>query len=131
MQKKLYLYLARRDKKGMRLLSTFNENVDMPPTRVSDIKQLSLPETMEKEISRTVYENRMLWELWIQSAESFQGLKQLLKKRGYKKLPMVSAPMHTHKLPKLIYSDSPKPVTLRPTVKDFKIYKTMVRKKKS
>lgn len=91
---KLYLYLARRDRKGIMLLSTFPAEKDVHPTRVADIKKLNLPPKLTKEISETVHDNRMMYEPWIESANSFGDLKQSLKKRGYRNLPLNQSPMH-------------------------------------
>ena len=91
---KLFLYLGRRDKKGMQLLSVFNAPKEIRPTRVQNIKDLKLPHDLEQEIAQTVHDERMLHELWMESAENFAGLKESLKKRGYKNLPIQQAPLH-------------------------------------
>lgn len=83
----LYLYLARRDKKGVRLLATLKGN-HSSATRLGDIKTLQLPAEMERELADVIHENRMYWEPWIESATSFQDLKSKLAKRGYKELPV-------------------------------------------
>lgn len=93
-KQKLYLYLARRDRKGIMLLSTFPAPKDVRPTRVADINSLNLPPKLTKEITETVHENRMLYEPWIESANSFGDLKNSLKKRGYRNLPLNQSPMH-------------------------------------
>ncbi len=83
----LYLYLARRDKKGVRLLATLNGK-QSAATRLGDIRTLQLPAAMERELADVIYENRMYWEPWIESAASFKDLKSKLSGRGYKELPI-------------------------------------------
>jgi hypothetical protein len=92
---KTWLYLGRRDKKGFRLLATFNNTPIIGATRVQDIKTLNLSQEIENALSATVYENRMMWELWIESANSFDDLKTALRTRGYSRLPLHADPTHT------------------------------------
>ena len=111
-QKKIYLYLARRDKMGMKILSVFSKNQTLLPTRVKDLKQLNLSQQLHMEISRTVQKERMLWEVWMESAPSYIELKKSLKKRGYRNLPHSSVPMHRANLPKVVKGvKSPLPQT--------------------
>lgn len=90
--KQTYMYLARRDKKGIKLIAKFRSNKEVI-SRVGDIKLLNLPRKLEKEIENVVYENRMDWELWIATANSYIDLKKLLKKLGYSELSGDSIPM--------------------------------------
>ncbi len=96
--KKLYLYLARRDKKGLKILNTFLHDEDCPPLRVTDVKTLSLPKNMEAEIASATHEHRMLWEVWIETAADYAALKASLQSRGYTQLPTSSLPMFSGRL---------------------------------
>lgn len=89
--KTLYLYLARRDKNGIRILAVVL-GAEILPSRVENIDLFNLPTTWSEEIKQIVYDNRMLWELWIESADSYDLLKKSLSNRGYKNLPMSSQP---------------------------------------
>lgn len=80
---KIYLYLARRDKKKVRILTTFQGHA-IPPTRIDNIKKLGLPKNISSKLEATIFEDRMLWEPWMEAAESFDVLKTSLKNRGYK-----------------------------------------------
>ncbi len=80
---KLYLYLTRRDKKEVKILTTFQGHA-VPPTRVRDIRRLGLPREMANRLKQAIHDDRLLWEPWIESAESFDRLKASLKNRGYK-----------------------------------------------
>jgi hypothetical protein len=116
---KLFLYLARRDKKGMELLASFSKNIKCPPTRVKNIKDLTLPSNLEAEITKIVYEKRMLWELWIESSEDYKTLCNSLTKRGYKNVSHSAVPN------KRIDKKDSNP-SLRPNI--IKKIKTMLRK---
>jgi hypothetical protein len=90
--KKIYLYLARRDKKGVRVLGVFKGN-EISLVRNPDLNSMSLPAVMANEIKREVHDNRMLWELWAESVESYEVLKKNLKNRGYSNMPIHSSPI--------------------------------------
>ena len=84
---KLYLYLARRDKKGLRVISVF-DGPETPPVRLQDVSLLHLPRHMEADISRAIHENRMYWEPWLETAESYEALKRSVRARGYTSVPI-------------------------------------------
>lgn len=79
----------------MRVLNVFRGIA--PPTRVKDIESLNLPAYLERRISKQAHKERMLWELWIESAGSFAELRKNLKKRGYKNLPLHGPAFYHHK----------------------------------
>lgn len=64
----------------------------MHPRRVGDLSSYNLPQAWEEAIGKMIYDERMDWEPWIQTAESFKELRKSLYKRGYKHLPMHSTP---------------------------------------
>lgn len=113
---KIFVYLARRDKKGVQLLTTIPGAVSQP-NRLTDIKQLGLPPGAEQEVHGIIHENRMLWEPWFEGAESYADLLAALKSRGYSGLRMYSSPLYRN-------SELRK---MRSEVKVEKI-KTMIRK---
>jgi hypothetical protein len=88
---KLYLYMARRDKSGMRVLAILQGAAKT--SRIHDLSTLNLPQNMHEAISQEVDANRLLWEVWIEPAESFNKLKEALHKRGFKSLPISSKPI--------------------------------------
>jgi hypothetical protein len=92
----IYLYLARRDKKGIKILTAFKGD-KIGRTSVSDIKKLGLPEDLAQSISSTVHENRMLWEVWLESADNFNKLREKLIKKGYSNLPIKANLIHQPK----------------------------------
>ena len=87
----LYLYLARRDKKGIRILAKFQGQKQLP-TNIDDFSSLQLPVAMHKQLTQTAYDSRMMWESKIESAESFQDLRAKLKARGYTGVPINPQP---------------------------------------
>lgn len=89
---KLYLYLAGRNKQGIKLVAVLQGDATVT-SRVSDLKRLNLPQTWEIQIRRIIDDNKMLYEPWIESAKSYKELKERLQTRGYAQLPMGAMPM--------------------------------------
>ena len=85
----IYLFLARRDKTGIRVLAKFKGQNQLP-SRISDIKSLNLPIDWTTNITKIIAESKMLWEPWIQSANSYNELIDALKVRGFSNIPMNS-----------------------------------------
>jgi len=84
---KIYLYMGRRDKRGLKILTIFSGN-SLARTRIEDIKVLRLPSAVENSLVKITHDNRFLWEVWMESASNYTELKEKLRKRGYKNLPM-------------------------------------------
>lgn len=126
-----YIYLARRDKRGMKVLTVFPKGKDnFPATRIKDIKQLNLPHALESQLSKAIHEDRMMWEPFIQCAKSYVDLVSSLRKDGYGRIPMHQTPLHPINLDVLVDKDS-KTKTIKapqPTIGDS-AQKIMVRKK--
>ena len=93
---KIYLYLMKRDKKTIKVLKILN-GPTCSPKKVSDVSVLGLNEDTLKNLSDIIEEHKMLWEVWIESAADFQELKNKLKKRGIKNVPMSAAPVEKKK----------------------------------
>lgn len=93
MENKLYIYLARRDKTEVKILAAVKGNVHMP-TRLTDIKALGLPPSLEQEITQTIWDNRMLWEPWIEGVADFNQLKGSLAKRRFTNVPSYEVPAY-------------------------------------
>lgn len=90
---KLYLYLARRDKSDVKVLMTF-PGVEYPATRIQNIEDLNLPNKVERELTRAIYENRMLWEPWIEGGADYDSLRKSLHGRGYRNVPSFHTPKY-------------------------------------
>jgi len=93
----LYLYLARRDKTGVRLLAIV-QGKETLSTRVDDINTLGLPSSWASQISKIVYDSRMYWELWIETADSWDALRNILKTRGYTNVPIKGTPEYSESI---------------------------------
>ncbi len=90
---KIYLYLARRDRKGLKIVSVL-DGPNTPAIRLQDVKLLNLPQNMEGEVGRIIYDNRMYWEAWLESADSYEELKKAARNRGYRGVPSHSNSMY-------------------------------------
>jgi hypothetical protein len=88
----LWLYLAKRDKKGVKILSKFYSR-DIGPILLEDLKILNLPSSWYGKVKGYIDENLMYWQPWLQTAVDFDELKASLKIRGYSELPANGRPM--------------------------------------
>jgi hypothetical protein len=89
---KVWIYLTRRDKSGVRFLSQFRGKEEVSPTRLKEVANLNLPPANTQKLTEIVYESRLEWEPWIESADSFDNIKDKIKKRGYTNLPISFIP---------------------------------------
>ena len=92
MKTNIYLYLAKRDKKGIKIVAILQGN-PVNFNKVTDIKKLGLPKQMEEKLDQVKYNERMDWELCIESAPTFSDLLNILKNRGYKNFPTSQSPV--------------------------------------
>ena len=92
MKTNVYLYLAKRDKKGIKIVAILQGN-PINFHKVNDIKELGLPQHMEDQINQVKYNERMNWELCIESFPTFKDLLNVLKNRGYKNFPTSQSPI--------------------------------------
>jgi len=113
------LYLASRSKKGIKII-TILTGESIVSSRLTDIKFLKLTQLLESKVQNLIYDNRILYEPWIESAKDYNELKDRLKKRGFTNLPMGPNTMlniNQGNIEKVETSN-------------FKIRKTMIRKAK-
>jgi len=73
-------------------LSQFRGKEEISPTRLKELTNLNLPSATTQKLTEIVYESRLEWEPWIESAESFDAIKEKVKKRGYSSLPISFIP---------------------------------------
>lgn len=95
---KAYLYLAKRNKKGTKLLARL-EVPNAIISRIEDIKTLNLHPNLESKIDEVIKANKIHWELWIETADSYEKLKKELNKRGYSEIAIHPVPMFNNILP--------------------------------
>lgn len=98
----LYIYLLRRDKKGVKILSLI-KGKPLIPTKIVDAAELNLPGNLAKEINNAIFDSRMMWECWAETTDTFENLRKSLTKRGYVNIPSSNQP-------ELKYSGSKLPV---------------------
>jgi len=89
---KVFLYLAKRDKTGIKVLAHLKSNKKLFG-RVTNLNNLNLPQAWESRVEDIVHKNRMLWELWVETADSYKALKKAMLSRGYTALPSHSMPI--------------------------------------
>ena len=118
---KLYLYLARLDNRGIKLLTVFENKPDYPASRIKDITLLHLPQAFSEKLKDSITQYGRDYDVWIESAVNFEDLKTKLKKRGYTNL-YYSLPLHPFEYESTYNTAAPDLKRVRP------IYKTMVQK---
>jgi hypothetical protein len=82
---KLYFYLTKRDKKGVRFLAEMTGSEQLA-TRITDLSLIA--SNHREDLSQIIHDSRMMWEPWIESAENIEALRQNLKLRGFSNLPL-------------------------------------------
>jgi hypothetical protein len=97
------------------------------PTRLSNVNDFNLLPSIESSINKSIHEKRMLWEAWIESSDSFAELKESLKKRGYKNLPVNSFPKFKENFSSKI-SFGEKEKKRVSNIRNIKTQKTMLRR---
>lgn len=88
---RLYLYLASRDKRGIKLV-TILQSAQPVNASLTDLGKLRLPQVWETQIRRIIYDNRILYEPRLETARSYNDLKAKLVNRGFRDLPMGATP---------------------------------------
>jgi len=86
-----YVYLAKRDKRGIKILTIFQSQNHIPE-RANNLSEIPMEINVLQKIQQIVYDNRLNWEPWIESAGTYDQLKAKLKKRGYTGIPMSQQP---------------------------------------
>lgn len=89
----IWIYLARRDKSGVKILSQFRGK-KVIATRITNILDLQLATDYQEFIAKEIYDNRFLYEPWVESASNYAALKQQLSNRGYYNLPVSNMPKY-------------------------------------
>lgn len=87
----IWIYLGRRDKSGIKILSQFRGKKIMA-TRITNLFDLQLPTDYHEFIAKEIYDNRFLYEPWIESSSNYAAFKQQLSNRGYYNLPVSNMP---------------------------------------
>ena len=89
---KHFLYLCKRDKKGVILLLTLNGS-QIPKTFLSDFEILDLPENIKTKCENYYNSLRLTWQIIIESSNSFDEIKKRLHKNGYKNIQIDNSPL--------------------------------------
>jgi hypothetical protein len=109
----IYIYLARRDRSSVKILIVA-KGKEILASRLDNPEILNLPSNMTDELAQVIYDNRMFWEPWAESADTFEDLRAALKDRGYTNIPLSSQPQITIKttIPKINTNQLPQKITM-------------------
>lgn len=90
MKSKIFVYLAKRDKKEIKVLGILNNNKKCHPTKIKieKINEINLPNEIINSIKEEYKKNKLIWEIYLESSDSYEELKKSLIRRGYKNLPL-------------------------------------------
>ncbi len=88
---KVYLYLAKTNKSDIKILNVSFGN-SCQPTIITDFSKF--PEN----IKNTIFENRIDWDVYLESANNYEELKNKLRSRGYKNVPAYNAVTQNQKI---------------------------------
>ena len=86
---KMYVYLARRDKGGVKIIGGFDHSKKVYPTKLSeeDLFAMNMNQAAASEIVSESRKARMEYDLFVETAESFEKLRSSLASRGYSRIP--------------------------------------------
>lgn len=114
----IWIYLGKRDKSGILILTQLRGKKILA-SRLTNVDDLKLPADYKDFLKNTIYENRMSYEPWIESATNYSSLREQLKARGYSNIPVSNLVQYGSRT-----------VTLAPEVytKNINQIKVMVRK---
>lgn len=87
MKNKLFIYLARLDRKGIEVIACIPFAKEIYPTRVTDPNRLSSDPDLKSLILSKINKNKMTHEIYAETAHSLNDLKTSLSARGYSNLP--------------------------------------------
>ena len=85
---RLYLYLASRSKRGIKLVTILKSEKIIAKSQITDLAEFGLPAIWEREIQRIIIENILLFEPIVESSPSYITLRTRLKDRGFTNIPM-------------------------------------------
>lgn len=86
----LYIYLARRDKTSIKTLASFSTNEKFYPTKLDldNLNKYQISQDIIQSIKKEISKNKLIYEVYIESAESMIEFRNSLIARGYKNIPL-------------------------------------------
>jgi hypothetical protein len=82
-----FLYMARRDKYTIEVVSTFRESQTKGYKRNLQIQNLTINDQQKFKLDQIYTSNRFDWELIVEDAPDYASLRKSLFMRGYKHVP--------------------------------------------
>jgi hypothetical protein len=122
---KLYIYIANRNKDGIKILTTLTCSQKFNYTKINDVSKIGLESELENSIINYYDKYKMHWDLMIESADSFKSLKDSLKNRGFYNLPLFSSSLFQEKFEPVVKTKQKTNIVIKSN--DIKS-KTMLRK---
>jgi hypothetical protein len=84
----IYFYLARRDKSGIKFIGRFGHESDVYATKIDEgvLRSLNMNPKASSELLKEMRENRMEYEMFAETASSFEEIRKSLSGRGYSRI---------------------------------------------
>lgn len=89
---KHFLYLIKRDKKGVILLYVF-KGEKIPKIFLNDFENIGLSEEAKEKCHNYYNSLRFNWQIVLESEESFDLIKKKLHKNGFKNIQLDNVPL--------------------------------------
>lgn len=85
----IYAYLARKDKKGIKTIASFSSNTKCYPTKIEpeNLNKIQLADSIKISIEKELAKDRLMYDIYLESSDSYDSLRKALLKRGYKNIP--------------------------------------------
>lgn len=84
----MFIYLARRDKKGIKCIASFEYDKKCFPSKITNLENSISSIEIKKNIQEEIVKNKYIYEIYVETASSFIELKKSLLRRGYRNLPL-------------------------------------------
>jgi len=88
MKSRMFIYLARRDKKGIKCVGSFEYDKKCFPSRITNLENSLLSNEIKRTIYNELNKDKYIYEVYAETASSFNELKESLMRRGYTDLPL-------------------------------------------
>ena len=90
----LYLYLQKRNKNEIKIISTISTSAEITARKIDDISKIGFKSKDVSGINEIIEKYKLDWEVWAESANNYTQLKTNLKKSGIMAPSSPNTPLH-------------------------------------
>ena len=88
MKNQMFIYLAKKNKKGIKCVASFSYDKKCFPSKITNLENSLLSNDVKKIIYQELNKNKYIYDIYAETASSFEELKKSLMRRGYTDLPL-------------------------------------------